>query len=542
MHILEKSFVIRKISMDYHIKTFVATILLLAFPLGFASCSKSFYQYQSTVINDELVREKKDISPPSFDGNPQRDMVLTNRRPILSVGNPDRMLAPYTVTFEISPDPAFPSDRTIHYEGIGQQNGYISEKQVETGDELKDGRYYWRARTVDIEGHFSEWIRTRFAVDVANFRSFSGFLRAPVLHVSASSGENPENMIDWTDTGQITYWNNAPRAAGESNSWVVLDMGKPTPVTRFWMLSNRNSSPAPGWLTHFVWQSSNHAVTWTDIEGTEVRNNDTCRNTLDFIPVNTRYYRLVIYSQNALQAQINAIIPYVKGEPEIPRVPDGKYVLIIGNQMNGFTYSPVARFVESQGFPTVTVGHQNVSLKMLRALRNKPMAIILSGNNADFPYLPMFEYYGEFEIIRQVHDIPMLGIGAGHEFYAMAHGISFARPMGWFDDTMFRLNRGEKPIPIEVLPEYAGDPIYRGLPNPFKAVEIHSWAISPLFPRDVRYKEFRATAKTSYIQALKSSKRPLYSQQFHAEVVNDYNQSSPYLVNFLKIAEEYRTK
>ena len=528
--------------MDYRIKTFIAAILLIACPLGFASCSKSFYQYQSTVINDKLVREKKDISPPSFDSNPQLDMVLTNRRPILSVGNPDGMLRPYTLTFEISPDPAFPSDRTIRYEGIEQQDKYISEKQVETGDELKDGRYYWRARTVDSEGHFSEWIQTRFTVDVADSRSFSGFLRAPVLHVSASSGENPENMIDWTDTGQVTYWNNAPRAAGESNSWVVLDMGKPIPVARFWMLSTRHPSPAPGWLTHFVWQSSNDAANWTNIEGTEVRNNDTSRNTLDFVPVNARYYRLVIYSQNALQARINAIIPYVKGEPEPPRVPDGNYVLIVGNQMNGFTYTQLAGFIERQGFPTVTVGHQNVSLKMLRALKNRPMAIILSGNNADFPYLPMFEYYGEFEIIRQVHDIPMLGISAGHEFYAMAYGISFARPMGWFDDTMFRLNRGEKPIPVEVLPGYVGDPVYRDLPNPFKAVEINSRAVSPLFLQDVRYKEFRATAKTSYIQALRSSERPLYSQQFHAEVVNDYNQSSPYLVNFLKIAEEYRIK
>ncbi len=523
-------------------KSLLPSFFLSLFPLGFTSCSKSFYQYQSTIINDEVVRERKDLTPPSFDGNPQLDMILTNRSPILSVENPDGMLRPYTLTFEISPDPEFPSDSTIRYEGIGQQSRYISEKQVETGDELKDGTYYWRARTVDTEGHFSEWIQTRFIVDVAHSGSFSGFLRAPVLRVSASSGENPENMIDWTDTGQVTYWNNAPRAAGESNSWVVLDMGKPTPVTRFWMLSNRKSSPAPGWLTHFVWQSSNDAVTWTNIEGTEVRNNDTCRNTLDFIPVNARYYRLVIYSQNALQARINALIPYVKGEPELPRVPDGNYVLIVGNQMNGFTYSQVARFVENQGFPTVTVAHQNVSLKMLRALGNKPMAIILSGNNADFPYLPMFEYYGEFEIIREVHDIPMLGICAGHEFYAMAYGISFARPMGWFDDTLFRLNRGEKPVPVEILPEYAGDPVYRGLPNPFKAVEIHSWAVSPLFPRDVRYKEFRTTAKTSYIQALKSSERPLYSQQFYAEVVNDYNQSSPYLVNFLKIAEQYRTK
>ena len=312
--------------------------------------------------------KRRIFHPLSFDNNPQLDMVLTNSRPILSVGNPDHILNPYTLTFEISPDPAFPIDNTIRYEAIGQQNKYISGKQVEPEDALKDGIYYWRARTVDVEGHFSNWNQIRFIVDVANSRTFSGFLRAPVLGIRASSGENPGNMIDWSDTGQVTYWNNAPRAAGETNSWVMLDMGKPTPVTRIWMLSTRSPSPAPGWLTHFVWQWSNDARNWTDIKGTEIRNNDTYRNVMDFTPVNARYYRLVIYSQNALQAQINAIIPYVKGEPEIPRVPDGNYVLIVGNQMNGFTYSQLARFVEDHGYATVTVGHQNVSLKMLRAL------------------------------------------------------------------------------------------------------------------------------------------------------------------------------
>lgn len=469
-------------------------------------------------------------------------MVLTNRRPILSVGNPRRPLKPYTLSFEISPDPTFPPGTTIHYDGIARQNRYISEKQVEPKDELADGTYYWRAKSVDIDGQSSKWVQTRFTVDVVNSRSFSGFLRAPVSRITVSSGEDPENIIDWSDQGQITCWNNAPRAAGETYSWVMLDMGKPTSVTRFWMLSTRKTWPTPGWLAHFVWQSSNDARNWTDIKGTEVRKNDTYRNIIDFEPVTTRYYRLVIYSQNALQAQLNAIIPYVKGEPEIPHVPNGNYVLIVGNQMNGFTYSQIAKFVERQGYATVTIPHQKISLKTVRALKNKPMAIILSGNNADFQYLPMFEYYGEFEIIREIENIPMLGICAGHEFYAMAHGLSFAHWMGWFADTIFRLTEGEKPAPTHILPEYRSDPIYKGLPNPFKTVEIHSWAVSPLFIKDERYKEFHVTARTSYIQALKSSKRPLYSKQFHAEAHNEYNQSTGYLINFLKFAEEYSTK
>jgi anthranilate/para-aminobenzoate synthase component II len=483
---------------------------------------------------------EQNLPPPSFDNNPQLDMILTNCRPILSVGNPVGMTKPYTLTFEISKDPQFPPDKTVVYRDIAPQTPRISEKQVEPRHELSDGTYYWRAKTFDRQGHSSDWVTSRFHVDVKNSRTFAGFLRAPVLDVSASSGEDPKNIIDWSDQGQITYWNNAPCAAGEAFAWVVLDMGRKTPVTRFWMLSTRQTTQAAGWLTHLVWQGSDDGRTWSDIEGTEIRKNDTYRNIIDFRPVNTRYYRLVIYSQNSLQAQINAIIPYVRGEPQVPDVPDGDYVLIIGNQMNGFTYTQLARFVEGRGYKCVTVPHQEISLKVLRALTNRPMAIIFSGNNADWQYLPLFEFYGELEIIRRVDDIPMMGICAGNEFYAMAYGISFANWMGWFDDTIFRLTMGQTPERVRIRPQYLNDPIYEGVPNPFRAVEIHSWAISPLFLQDERYKEFHVTAETSYIQALKSSKRPAYSAQFHGAVVNDYNQSGIYLANFLKIAKEYK--
>lgn len=217
-------------------------------------------------------------------------------------------------------------------------------------------------------------------------------------------------------------------------------------------------------------------------------------------------------------------------------------MLIIGNQINGFTYTQLEKFVEEKGYKAVTIPHQDMSLNVLRGLKHRPMAIIFSGNNADWQYLPLFEFYGEFEIIRSVYDIPMMGICAGHEFYAMAYGMSFAHWRGWFDNTMFRLTIGQTPEKVRIMPQYIDDPIYEGLPNPFRAVEIHSWAISPLFLQDERYKEFHATAETSYIQALKSARRPAYSEQFHGAVVNDYNQSGIYLSNFLKIAKAYKNK
>ncbi|MBC8203406.1 MAG: discoidin domain-containing protein [Planctomycetes bacterium] len=472
------------------------------------------------------------VPHPTFNNNPQLDVVCTNTQPILSVGNPEGV-EQYTITYELSRERSF-QEVLLRYEGITQQNPHISEKQIEVEDALDDGTYYWRAKTVTEAGE-SDWNTTRFYVDVENSQTFSGYLRAEVLDITVSGGQDAKNIIDWNDQGQVTYWNSEPAGANHQ-SWVMFDMGKPTPVRRFWMLSTRNSTLGAGWLKDFVWQGSSDGVQWVDIQGTKVVGNDTYRNIIDFEPVHARYYRLSISTQNALQGQLNCIIPYVKGEPETPTVPEGDYVLIVGNQMNGFTYTQLAAFVEAQGHQTVTVPHFKMSLQVLKSLPNKPMAIIFSGNNADWQNLPMFEYYGEFEVYREVDDIPMMGICAGNEFYAMAYGHSFAHWMGWFDSTMFRITRGEIPSLVEVVPEYKSDPIFEGISDGFRAVEIHSWAISPLFLEDPRYTEFVETAHTSYIQTLKSTERPCYSEQFHGAVVNDYNQSGQYLANFLKIA------
>jgi anthranilate/para-aminobenzoate synthase component II len=489
------------------------------------------------MLNSLLVLLAISIPPPTFNNNPQLDVVCTNTQPILSVGNPGGLEDTYTITFEISTEKQFQSN-VIRYEGIAQQNKHVSEKQIERNDALADGTYYWRAKTITAVAE-SAWVTTRFYVDVKNSQTFSGYLRAEVKEVHVSGGQDPKNITDWNDQGQITYWNSEPAGYGHSESWVMLDMGKQSPISRFWMLSTRESTLAAGWLQDFVWQGSNDGVAWADIPATAFHHNDTYRNIIDFTPVNTRYYRLVIYSPNALQAQINCIIPYIKGTPEVFAVPEGKYVLLIGNQMNGFTYTQLAEFVQTQGYITVTVPHYEMSLQVLESLANKPMAIIFSGNNADWQNLPMFEYYGEFEMYREVDDIPMMGICAGNEFYAMAYGQSFAHWMGWFDDTIFRLTEDQDIEQVQVIDAFKSDPIFEGIADGFNAVEIHSWAISPLFLEDPRYSEFVETARTSYIQTIKSTKRPCYSEQFHGAVVDKFNQSGMYLANFLTIADNY---
>lgn len=499
-------------------------------------------RHLQATLRPPLYRDPQEVPAPSLNNNPQLDMTLTNDRPIFSAVNPAGLRGKFTMTFEISADAEFPRGATIVYEGIQPLDRFNTCKQVEPGYELADGTYYWRARTVTEDGGENGWAVTRFHVDVAGSRTFAGFLRAPVAEITVSGGEDPRNIIEWSDFGLLSSWNSEPPAAGEEFSWVVFAMGVPMPVTRFWMLSTPSTVPASGWLKDFHFQSSADGQQWSDIPGTAVTGNNTYTNTIDFTAVNARYYRLCIRAQHGLQAILNMVIPYVRGAAPIPEVPDGDYVLVVGNQMNGFTYTQLAKFVEGCGYPVVTVAHHQMSLAMLRNLRNAPMAVIFSGNNADWQYVPLFEYYGEFEVYRDNVAIPMLGICAGNEFYAMAYGLSFAYWMGWFDDSIFHLDQGQTPDMVEILPAHADDPIFRGMSSPFRAVEIHSWAIHPFFLEDPRHDEFVIIAQSSYIQCIKSTRRLAYSCQFHPAVVDEYNQSGNYLRNFLALARGWRRR
>ncbi|MDD5155509.1 MAG: discoidin domain-containing protein [Candidatus Omnitrophica bacterium] len=331
------------------------------------------------------------------------------------------------------------------------------------------------------------------------------------------------------DPGQVSFWQSTP--PGAPAQWVKFDLGKETQIARIWMLSNTDAT-GDGWLKDFVWQSSADGQEWRDIKGAAINNNDTYRNIIDIAPVKSRYVRLLIKDWWGYAPQINAIILYSPGMPKVPDPPGGDYVLIVGNQMNGFTFTELARKVESLGLglKTLTVPNYEVSLSMLGQLKNKPVAIILSGNNADYPNMPMFEFNGEYEIIRK-SDIPILGICCGHQQLAMAYGFTYARSMGWPDISSMEKSKARQEIKI-----ISKDPVFKGIPDPFVAAEIHGWAIGYL-PEG-----FQVLAQSDYIQAVKNTSRLIYGEQFHAEIQVPYNQAGPYLVNFLKMAREKHAK
>jgi len=111
----------------------------------------------------------------------------------------------------------------------------------------------------------------------------------------------------------------------------------------------------------------------------------------------------------------------------------------------------------------------------------------------------------------------------------MAYGYTFVRSMGWSDITSLTLDEHKKMTKITIKKDL---PIFQGIPNPFTAPEVHSWAVSPVsLPED-----YEITSESTYIQTIRSTTKFLYGEQFHAEIKIDYNEATSYLVNFLKMA------
>lgn len=469
------------------------------------------------------------LTAPDLTNNPSLDIIATNTQPLLSIFNTKGGAGKRTYIFQIDKSPTFDSDSLIEYTNIPEINKYITEKRIEEKDRLDDKTtYYWRACAVDAKGKKGPRAQTRFFVDTTSDDSFMNLIRVLVENVTVSSGQNPKNIIDLDDPGQSTFWLSSP--PGDPTQWVMFDLGRTQKTSRIWMLSDRSGKD--GWLKDFIWQMSNDTKSWTDIPDSAISNNDTFRNITDIKPVSARYLRLLIKSWWGYAPQINAITLYSPGKPPVPEPPEGDYVLIIGNQQDGSTFTELADFIEGLdlSLKTLTIPHYEVSLDMINNLKREPVAIICSGNNADYQDLPMFEYNGEFEIIRE-SKIPILGICCGHQLLSMAHGFTFARSMGWSDISSLDFEEHKKMTTITIKKDL---PIFKGIPNPFTSPEVHGWAVSALsLPED-----YEITAESTYIQAIKSKSRFMYGEQFHAEIKVDYNQATPYLVNFLQMAVE----
>ncbi len=98
-------------------------------------------------------------------------------------------------------------------------------------------------------------------------------------------------------------------------------------------------------------------------------------------------------------------------------------------------------------------------------------------------------------------DVPVLGICAGHQFMALRLGGDAKAA------AIPEFGKAELTVDVE-------DDLFRGLPRTFEVWESHNDEVTALPPEFVSL----AHSKNCAIQAMKSTRRPLYGVQFHPEV------------------------
>lgn len=472
----------------------------------------------------DFFKKEHTITPPKLTNNPSYDVVVTSQTPLLSFfnsGGAKRLR--YEIEIDTKKD--FNSINKIRYNNIKSENEFITSKKINKKNALTDNtQYFWRVRAKSLLGVKSYWSVSRFYVKTKAENKSIIYQRTQVKNIEVSGGYNAKNIIDWDDPGLISYWQSPP--PGEKVHWIKFDLGKKTTISRVWILSNPND--ADGWLKNFYLTYSNDGKKWKKINDSEIKDNDTFRNIVDFKKISARYFKLVIKDFIGYAAQINEIILFTQKSVEVPKTPKDDYVLIIGNEHNGYTFTDLERHIEKLGYKTFLVPYYKMSFNVLNKLSKKPFAIVLSGNNADYPNLPMFEYDGEFEIIKNCQ-IPILGICAGHQFLAMAYDYTKARSMGWSD--ISAMEPKNKMTKIKIIKK---DPIFDDMRDEFIAPEIHGWAVAE------PYREFEVLTKSKYIQVQKSKKRFIYGIQFHSEIDVAYNQGKFLIKNFLRLAKKIK--
>nr|NGX33484.1 hypothetical protein [Candidatus Anoxychlamydiales bacterium] len=311
------------------------------------------------------TNKKVDITIPKLTNNPSWDVVCTNRKPLLSFYISRGGIGKRTYIVNLDTEPEFNSPNFIEYKNIEELDKFIVQKRVEKPlvDKI---RYYFRAKAIDSEGNESKWGYTRFSLDTDYNKNFMNLTRAKVQNVRVSTGENPKNLIDYDDPGQVSFWQAAP--PGPIKPWAIFDLGKPTIISRIWMLANINRDN--GWLVDFVWEKSLDGKNFEEIIDAKILNNDTFRNVIDITPVSARYLRLKINHFRGVAPHLNCVIFYTPGKPKVPTPPRGRYVLLVGDQMNGGTFTQLAPYIETLDLDlkTLTVPHYEISLDMLNSI------------------------------------------------------------------------------------------------------------------------------------------------------------------------------
>lgn len=172
------------------------------------------------------------------------------------------------------------------------------------------------------------------------------------------------------------------------------------------------------------------------------------------------------------------------------------------------------RFEALSGLPCLILRYPLVAQGWVARLC--PAAIMISGTQSDWSLYDADAFDALLTLIRDWKR-PQIGFCGGHQLIAHAFGAPIGPirtlhadetdPLPDFGPGLF------KEIGVQDITLVRRDPLFDGLPDPFRMAEDHYWEVKALPPELERLAE----SSISSIQAFRHRARHLYGTQFHPE-------------------------
>lgn len=258
-------------------------------------------------------------------------------------------------------------------------------------------------------------------------------------------------------------------------------------------------------------------------------------------------------TQAAARARIRQLVAAVCQEPRVMRQQKQPFVTLVDiegpeavasqrrGSGSGRTHAEkmeeFRRRIETElsGLPCVVVHHAEVTRE---DFANPHLRAILLTGATSASVKPLCQDL--FAVIRE-GNIPILGVCAGHQHIALAHGVD--------TDLMRMLRKDEKDPnpkyhpgrykewgfqPVQIIKR---DPLFDGLPDTIVVQQYHVGKVKSL-PDDF---DLLARTDECEVQVMKRRGKPVYGTQFHPENYNDEHPHGKLLLqNFFRIAAQWR--
>lgn len=207
-----------------------------------------------------------------------------------------------------------------------------------------------------------------------------------------------------------------------------------------------------------------------------------------------------------------------------------KKILIINNEKerDDFGWIPIIKeaILNIGDYEFYVLHHTEINENIFASF--KPDFIYLTGRvTYDWDLEEILQNYSqELKLIKDT-TVPTIGVCAGHQLIAVAHGADFGKMVEVKQDEEDIREKGFTKVDI-----VKRNRIFDGLSDNFKVYQLHRDEVKTL-PEDF---ELLASTEMCKIQAMKHKQKYLYSVQFHPEKYNEENIDGKIILeNFLNI-------